>query len=56
MKVIVARARLAGLTCAKVLGEPGAEVALFEASDGGSGGTDEREGLLLGRGRKVLGS
>jgi predicted NAD/FAD-dependent oxidoreductase len=56
MKVIVVRARLAGLTCAKVLGEPGAEVALFEASDGGSGGTDEKEGLLLGRGRKVLGS
>jgi hypothetical protein len=49
MKVIVMRAGLAGLTCAKVMGEPGAEVALFEASDCGSWRTDEKDGFLLGR-------
>jgi protoporphyrinogen oxidase len=48
MKVIIVGAGLAGLTCAKVLNERGAEVAVFEASDdvGGRVRTDERDGLL----------
>ncbi len=52
MKVIVVGAGLAGLTCAKVLTECGAEVVLFEAADGVGGGvrTGERDGSLLDRG------
>lgn len=55
MKVIVVGAGLAGLTCAKVLSESGAEVEVFEASDGVGGRvrTDEREGFLLDRGFQV---
>src|SRR5919112_2912367 len=55
MKVIVVGAGLAGLTCAKVLTERGAEVVLFEASDGVGGRvrTDERDGFLLDRGFQV---
>jgi phytoene dehydrogenase-like protein len=55
MKVIVVGAGLAGLTCAKVLRERGAEVVFFEASDGVGGRvrTDEREGFLLDRGFQV---
>ena len=37
MRVIVVGAGLAGLTCAKVLRGRGAEVAVFEASDGVGG-------------------
>jgi hypothetical protein len=55
MKIIVVGAGLAGLTCAKVLAERGAEVVLFEASDGVGGRvrTDERDGFLLDRGFQV---
>ena len=55
MKVIVVGAGLAGLTCAKVLVEGGAEVVVLEASDGVGGRvrTDEREGFLLDRGFQV---
>ncbi len=55
MKIIVVGAGLAGLTCAKVLTERGAEVVLFEASDGVGGRvrTDERDGFLLDRGFQV---
>ena len=55
MKVIIVGAGLAGLTCAKVLGERGAEVAVFEASDGVGGRvrTDEHDGFLLDRGFQV---
>ncbi|CAN5120006.1 NAD(P)/FAD-dependent oxidoreductase [soil metagenome] len=55
MKVIVVGAGLAGLTCAKVLAERGAEVVVFEASDGVGGRvrTDERDGFLLDRGFQV---
>jgi phytoene dehydrogenase-like protein len=55
MKVIIVGAGLAGLTCAKVLNERGAEVAVFEASDGVGGRvrTDERDGFLLDRGFQV---
>ena len=55
MKTIVIGAGLAGLTCAKVLRERGAEVAVFEASDdvGGRVRTDERDGFLLDRGFQV---
>ncbi|HEX2097882.1 MAG TPA: FAD-dependent oxidoreductase, partial [Rubrobacteraceae bacterium] len=55
MKVIVVGAGLAGLTCAKVLVERGAEIAIFEASDGVGGRvrTDEKEGFLLDRGFQV---
>jgi phytoene dehydrogenase-like protein len=55
MKTIVVGAGLAGLTCAKVLRERGAEVAVFEASDGVGGRvrTDERNGFLLDRGFQV---
>jgi phytoene dehydrogenase-like protein len=55
MKTIVVGAGLAGLTCAKVLGERGIEVAVFEASDGIGGRvrTDERDGFLLDRGFQV---
>jgi hypothetical protein len=55
MRVVVIGAGLAGLTCAKVLSERGAEVAVFEAS-GGVGGrvrTDEKDGFLLDRGFQV---
>ena len=49
MKIIIVGAGLAGLTCAKVLRERGAEVAVFEASDGVGGRvrTDEQDGVLL---------
>ncbi len=55
MKTIVVGAGLAGLTCAKVLRERGAEVAVFEASDdiGGRVRTDEKDGFLLDRGFQV---
>jgi len=55
MKVIIVGAGLAGLTCAKVLREHGAEVAVFEASDdvGGRVRTDEVDGFLLDRGFQV---
>ena len=55
MKIIVVGAGLAGLTCAKVLRERGAEVAVFEASDGVGGRvrTDEQDGFLLDRGFQV---
>jgi hypothetical protein len=55
MKAIVVGAGLAGLTCAKVLRERGAEVAVFEASDGVGGRvrTDEQDGFLLDRGFQV---
>lgn len=55
MKVIIVGAGLAGLTCAKVLHERGAEVIVFEASDdpGGRVRTDVREGFLLDRGFQV---
>ena len=55
MKVIIVGAGLAGLTCAKVLHERGAEVVVFEASDGVGGRvrTDERDGFLLDRGFQV---
>jgi phytoene dehydrogenase-like protein len=55
MKIIIVGAGLAGLTCAKVLRERGAEVAIFEASDGVGGRvrTDEQDGFLLDRGFQV---
>ncbi len=55
MKVIVVGAGLAGLTCAKVLAESGAEVVVLEASDGVGGRvrTDEKDGFLLDRGFQV---
>src|SRR5829696_9940818 len=55
MKIIVVGAGLAGLTCAKVLRERGAEVAVFEASDdvGGRVRTDEQDGFLLDCGFQV---
>ena len=55
MKVLVIGAGLAGLTCAKALAEGGAEVEVFEASDGVGGRvrTDEKDGFLLDRGFQV---
>jgi len=55
MKTIVVGAGLAGLTCAKVLRERGAEVSVFEASDdiGGRVRTDEKDGFLLDQGFQV---
>jgi phytoene dehydrogenase-like protein len=55
MKLIIVGAGLAGLTCAKVLRERGAEVTVFEASDGVGGRvrTDEQDGFLLDRGFQV---
>jgi phytoene dehydrogenase-like protein len=55
MRVIIVGAGLAGLTCAKVLSERGAQVVVFEASDGVGGRirTDEKEGFLLDRGFQV---
>ncbi len=55
MKTIVVGAGLAGLTCAKVLRERGAEVVVFEASDGVGGRvrTAEQNGFLLDRGFQV---
>src|SRR5918997_1624025 len=51
MRAIIVGAGLAGLTCAKVLSERGAQVTVFEASDGVGGRvrTDERDGFLLDR-------
>jgi phytoene dehydrogenase-like protein len=55
MKIIIVGAGLAGLTCAKILRERGAEVAVFESSDGVGGRvrTDQQEGFLLDRGFQV---
>src|SRR5215210_2977941 len=55
MKIVIVGAGLAGLTCAKILRERGAEVAVFEASDdiGGRVRTDGRDGFLLDRGFQV---
>jgi protoporphyrinogen oxidase len=55
MRAIIVGAGLAGLTCAKVLSERGAQVTVFEASDGVGGRvrTDERDGFLLDRGFQV---
>lgn len=55
MKIIIVGAGLAGLTCAKVLRERGAEVIVLESSDGVGGRvrTDERNGFLLDRGFQV---
>ncbi|CAN5909841.1 NAD(P)/FAD-dependent oxidoreductase [soil metagenome] len=55
MKVIVVGAGLSGLTCAKVLHQRGAEVIVFEASDGVGGRvrTDKHDGFLLDRGFQV---
>lgn len=55
MKIIVVGAGLAGLTCAKVLVERDAEVAVFEASDGVGGRVraDEKDGFLLDCGFQV---
>ncbi len=55
MKIIIVGAGLAGLTCAKVLSENGAEVEVLEASDGVGGRvrTDECDGFLLDRGFQV---
>jgi Flavin containing amine oxidoreductase len=55
MKIIIVGAGLAGLTCAKVLRERGAEVTVFEASDGVGGRvrTDVKDGFLLDRGFQV---
>jgi phytoene dehydrogenase-like protein len=55
MRVIIVGAGLAGLTCAKVLSERGAQVVVFEVSDGVGGRirTDEKEGFLLDRGFQV---
>jgi phytoene dehydrogenase-like protein len=55
MKIVIVGAGLAGLTCAKVLRERGAEVAVFEAPDGVGGRvrTDEKDGFLLDRGFQV---
>ena len=55
MRIIIVGAGLAGLTCAKVLSERGAQVVVFEASDGVGGRirTDEKEGFLLDRGFQV---
>jgi phytoene dehydrogenase-like protein len=55
MKVIIVGAGLAGLTCAKVLHERGAEIVVFEASDGVGGRvrTDEKDSFLLDRGFQV---
>jgi phytoene dehydrogenase-like protein len=53
MKVVVVGAGLTGLTCARVLREPGAEVAVFGASDGVGVRTDEKDGFLLDGGFQV---
>ena len=55
MKTIIVGAGIAGLTCANVLRERGAEVAVFESSDGVGGRvrTDEQNGFLLDRGFQV---
>src|SRR5215211_3958531 len=55
MKIIIVGAGLAGLTCAKLLRARGAEVAVFEASDGVGGRvrTDKHNGFLLDRGFQV---
>jgi phytoene dehydrogenase-like protein len=55
MRVVIVGAGLAGLTCAKVLRERSAQVAVFESSDGVGGRvrTDEQNGFLLDRGFQV---
>src|SRR5215210_7999944 len=55
MKTIIVGAGLAGLTCATVLRERGAEITVFESSDGVGGRvrTDEQDGFLLDRGFQV---
>src|SRR5918999_704648 len=55
MRVIIVGAGLAGLTCAKVLSGRGAQVSVFESSDGVGGRvrTDEGDGFLLDRGFQV---
>jgi hypothetical protein len=52
MKTIVIRARLTSLTCAKVLTERSAEVAVFEALDDVSGRVraGEKDNFLLATG------
>src|SRR5215210_8476771 len=55
MRIIVVGAGLAGLTCAKALTGRGAEVVVFEASDGVGGRvrTDEKDGFQFDRGFQV---
>ncbi|HEX2729735.1 MAG TPA: NAD(P)/FAD-dependent oxidoreductase [Rubrobacteraceae bacterium] len=55
MRTIIVGAGLAGLTCAKVLNDRGAEVEVFEASDsvGGRVRTDVVDGFRLDRGFQV---
>jgi phytoene dehydrogenase-like protein len=60
MRAIIVGAGLAGLTCVRVLRERGAEVAVFEASDGVGGRmrTDALDGPVLSGervAREVLG-
>ena len=60
MRVIIVGTGLAGLTYANVLRERGAEVAVFEASEGVGGRmrTDEKDGSMLSgekAAREVLG-
>ena len=60
MRVIIVGAGLAGLTCARVLRERSAEVAVFAASDGVGGRvrTDALDGSVLSgerAAREVLG-
>ena len=58
MRAIIVGAGLAGLTYVRVLRERGAEVAVFEASDGVGGRMCEKDGSVLLRekaAREVLG-
>ena len=56
MNVVVVGAGLAGLSCARVLRERGADVTVLEASDdvGGRVRTDQVDGFLLDRGFQVI--